>query len=251
VRGRRGVLAVIVLSAAGPARAIDWPAVWDRAKTDASSLVTVDRKPTATQLGLGVATLALLAASDSHASAEAQRHLPGSLVHLQSGGTQGAANLVALGMIGEGLLSSDRRGTIGGLTLLEGDVLLDLVLQASKRAFGRVRPDRPHAGDFFRDGDSPPTTHAAHAFLIAAALDAAVDRPVWRWVFYPLAAGVALERLQQGVHFPTDATVGGVLGWWIGHRLAVAHELAPRPGSARVGVAPVRGGAIVTVGWSR
>ncbi|HUK11679.1 MAG TPA: phosphatase PAP2 family protein [Thermoanaerobaculaceae bacterium] len=251
MRGWCGFLAVIALGAVSPAQAIDWPAVRDRTRTDTSSLVTIDRKPTATQLGLGAAALALLAATDAHVSDEAQRHLPGSLVHLQSGGTQGAANLVALGMVGEGLLLSDRRGTVGGLTLLEGDVLLDLVLQASKRAFGRVRPDRTQAGDFFRGGDSFPSSHAAHAFLIAAALDAAVDRPAWRWVFYPLAGGVALERLQQGVHFPTDVAVGGLLGWWIGHRLAVAHELVPRPGGARVGLLPVRGGAIVTVGWSR
>jgi membrane-associated phospholipid phosphatase len=250
MRGRVNYLILALVATSAPATAGLWPAVWDQAKTDAASLVTIDRPPSATELGLGLAALGVLAVEDKHFASQGQRHLPESLVHLQSGGTAGTANVVSLGLIAEGLALGDRRGTIGGLTLIEGDILLDLVLQGSKSAFGRIRPNRANAGEFFKGGDSFPSSHAAHAFLIAAVLDAAVDRPAWRWVFYPLATGVALERLQQGVHFPTDVAVGGLLGWWIGHRLSVAHELVERPGAPHVSVSPAKGGGVVTVNWS-
>ena len=129
-------------------------------------------------------------------------------------------------------------------------MLLDLVLNASKSVFGRARPNQPNAGDWRTGGNSFPSSHAANAFMIAAVLHATVDRPAWRWVFYPLASGVALARIQEGVHFPTDVVAGGLLGWWIGHRLSVAHDLVEHPGQPDVALVPVKGGGYLVASFS-
>ncbi len=226
------------------------PAVVEQSKRDATALVTVDNPPSVAQAAFGVALFAALAASDMHLSEQGQAHLPEWLGRLTSGGSTGTPSLFAGALVAEGLQLGDRRGTIGGLTLVEGNILLDLALKASKSAFGRVRPNRPDAGNWRSGGDSFPSSHAAHAFMIAAVLDATVDRPTWRWVFYALASGVALARIQEAVHFPTDAVAGGLLGWWIGHRLSVAHDLVERPGSTRIACVPVRGGGYVAASLS-
>jgi len=192
---------------------------------------------------VGAASFAALLATDVHLSAQGQEHLPDWLGRFTSGGSTGTPNVFAVSLVAEGLLFGDRRGTVGGLTLIEGNILLDLTLKVSKSAFGRVRPNQPDAGRWFAGGDSFPSRHAAHAFMIAAVLDAAVDRPSWRWGFHPLASGVAPARIQEGVHLPTDVVAGGALGWWIGHRLSVAHGLVGRPGRARFAVVLPSGAA--------
>ncbi len=214
----------------------------DQAARDATALVTVDHPPTATQTALGIALFAALAAADRHLAAQGQEHLPAWQNDFTSGGNTGTPNLFAAALLAEGLALGDRRGTVGALTLVEGNIILDLTLKAAKSAFGRARPNQPDAGDWRAGGDSFPSSHAAHAFMIAAVLDATADRPALRWVLYPLATGVALARVHEGVHFPTDVAVGGLLGWWVGHRLSVAHDLARPPGKLRVGWVPVRGG---------
>ncbi|MBZ5589234.1 MAG: phosphatase PAP2 family protein [Acidobacteriia bacterium] len=247
---RRVPITLLILLAALPSAGEVVPSIFGQVKRDATALVTIDNPPSGAQAALGVVLFAALAASDVHLSEEGPEHLPERLGRFTSGGSTGTPNLFAGALVAEGLLFGDRRGTIGGLTLVEGNILLDLTLKVSKSSFGRVRPNRPDAGRWFAGGDSFPSSHAAHAFMIAAVLDATVDRPAWRWVFYPLASGVALARIQEGVHFPTDVVAGGLLGWWIGHRLSVAHDLVERPGSPRIACVPVRGGGFVAVSFS-
>jgi membrane-associated phospholipid phosphatase len=249
---RRGVAALVtvVVLAAAPAPAQVWPSIWSQAKRDATSLFTVDRPPSATELGVGLAALGLLAANDEHLATEGQRHLPGWLDQLNHGGEVRAANAVSAALLAGGLIFRERSGVMGGLTLLEGNFVLNFILDASKNAFGRLRPNQPNGGDFLASGDSFPSSHAAHAFMIAAVLDATVDRPAWRWVFYPLASGVALARVQGGVHFPTDVVVGGLLGWWVGHRLSVAHNLGTDTLASHVALVPIKGGAVLTASFA-
>ncbi len=244
---RHATLVVLVLVATRSFAGDLIPQVTGQARRDASALVTVDNPPSGYQAALAVALFAALAAGDRHLSAESQSHLPGWVDRFTSGGNAGTPSLFAGALVAEGLILGDHRGTIGGLTLVEGNILLDLALKASKSAFGRVRPNRHEAGNWRDGGDSFPSSHAAHAFMIAAVLDATVDRPAFRWVVYPLASGVALARLHEGVHFPTDVVAGGLLGWWIGHRLSVAHDLVEASGGIRIGLAPIPGGGYLTM----
>lgn len=214
---------------------------------DLNALVTVDNGPSTGEVAAALASLTAVAVFDHELQRSGEGRLPDGLEHLEPGGRVAAANAVAATLALGGLTVGNRRVMVGGLTLLEGNILLGLALDASKHAFGRARPHEAHAGDLRQGGDSMPSSHAAHAFLIAAVLDATFDTPAVRWPAYALASGVALERIQEGVHFPTDVIVGGALGWWIGHRLAVSHELRTGTGRFRVAWLPVAGGGGVVV----
>ncbi|HLE61126.1 MAG TPA: phosphatase PAP2 family protein [Thermoanaerobaculaceae bacterium] len=242
--------AAILVVLAAQAQGQVLPAVVEQLKRDATSLVTVDKPPTSSQLAIGLGLVALAAAADSHLVDQGREHLPAWIDNFKTGGAAGSTNTVAASLIAGGLVLGDRRVTTGGLTLLEGNLLLGVVVQLSKNAFGRVRPNHPDAGRWFAGGDSFPSSHAAHAFLIASVLDATIDRPAWRWVIYPLATGVALQRIHEGVHYPTDVLAGGLLGWWIGHRLSVSHELVERPHKVVVSWAPVPGGGCIVASIS-
>ena len=55
-----------------------------------------------------------------------------------------------------------------------------------------------------------PSGHASNAFMVAALLAEWVRRK--RYVFYGVAAFVALSRIYLGVHYPSDVIVGACLG---------------------------------------
>jgi membrane-associated phospholipid phosphatase len=245
VRSAATAAVVVVLALGVQGQAGVLPAAVNQLKRDATALVTVDKPPTTGQLALGLGLVALAAAADSHLVDQGREHLPGWVDNFKTGGAAGSANTIAASLIAGGLLFGDHRVSTGGLTLLEGNLLLGVVVQLSKNAFGRVRPNHPGPDRWFAGGDSFPSSHAAHAFLIASVLDATIDRPAWRWVLYPLATGVALDRIHEGVHYPTDVVVGGLLGWWIGHRLSVSHELVERPHRVAFSWAPLPGGAFI------
>jgi membrane-associated phospholipid phosphatase len=245
MRSTAAVAVIVGFALAAHAEAKVLPAVVDQLKRDATALVTIDKPPTTGQLALGLGLAALLAAGDSHLVDRGRAHLPGWVDNLKTGGATGSANTLAVSLIGGGLIFGDHRVSNGGLTLLEGNLLLGVVVQLSKDAFGRVRPNHLGPGRWFAGGDSFPSSHAAHAFLIASVLDATIDRPAWRWVLYPLAAGVTLDRIHEGVHYPTDVLAGGLLGWWIGHRLSVSHGLVERPQKVAVSWSPLPGGGCI------
>jgi membrane-associated phospholipid phosphatase len=241
---------LLVLAATSATAAGVLPSVVSQLERDAAALVTVDDPPATRTLALGLASFGVLAVNDTHLARAGQDHLPSWVGRFEPGGRVAATNAVAASLVAEGLLLRDRRGTIGGLTLAEGNIILGVMLSLSKSAFGRVRPNRPEAGDWRKGGDSFPSSHAAHAFLVASVLDATLDRPAWRWAIYSLASGVALARVQEGVHFPTDVAAGGLLGWWIGHRLSIAHDLVERPGKPHLSWVPLKGGGCLVASFS-
>lgn len=224
------------------------PAAVRRLRLDLGALVTVNHPPTALETALGAALFVAVASDDSGLAATGRNHLPDELRHVESWGRVGAANTVGMTLVVGGFIAGRRRGWVGGLTLLEGNVLLGFALDLSKRGFGRARPFEPHAGRLRRGGQSFPSSHAAHAFLAATVLDATLHRTGWRWVLYPAASAVALSRVQAGVHFPTDVIAGGMLGWWIGHRLCVAHHMIDGArAQTALTVLPTNGGMLLLV----
>jgi membrane-associated phospholipid phosphatase len=84
-----------------------------------------------------------------------------------------------------------------------------------------------------------PSGHTCLAFATAASLGICVPR--WRFVFYPLAAVVAAERVAENAHYVSDVVAGAGLGtlsaylvYWSLHRPAQteveAHvEADPQP----------------------
>jgi membrane-associated phospholipid phosphatase len=204
---------------------------WAQVRRDARALVTPGIAPPAYEIVLGAGLVAVAATEDARLVACGRECLPVWIDGFKRWGTGKTANVVGAWMVAGGVTLGERRVVIGGLTLLEGNLLLGTVVDASKQAFGRVRPNHPGAGAWYSGGDSFPSSHAAHAFLIASVLDATIREPEWRWLPYAVAAGVGLQRIHEGVHYPTDVLAGGMVGWWVGHRLSVSHGLVANPDS--------------------
>jgi undecaprenyl-diphosphatase len=92
-----------------------------------------------------------------------------------------------------------------------------VVQQRIKPLFRRVRPfvNREARVVGSRPADhSFPSGHTASSFAAATAL--AFFYPRAAPLAYTMATGVALSRVHLGVHFPSDAAVGGVIGVGIG-----------------------------------
>jgi membrane-associated phospholipid phosphatase len=225
VRAKRGIgvalLAVVVAGGTG------WVlfAAWTQLRCDAGTLVTPDRPRSTERLVLGAGVVAVTATADADFVMLARHGVPPWIDGFKRWGTGKAANLIGVGMVAGGVGLGEPRIALGGLTLLEGNLLLGPVVDTLKQEFGRIRPNHAGAGAWSAGGDSFPSSHATHAFLIASVLDATLEKPEWRWVVYSVATGVGLQRLHEGVHYPTDVLAGAALGWWIGHRLAVSHGL--------------------------
>jgi undecaprenyl-diphosphatase len=119
---------------------------------------------------------------------------------------------VALAMLG------GPKGRRAGLaTALASLAATYAVQQQIKPRFRRVRPfvNREARVVGIRPADhSFPSGHTASSF--AAATTLAFFYPRAAPLAYALATGVGVSRVHLGVHFPTDAAVGGVIGVGIG-----------------------------------
>lgn len=92
-----------------------------------------------------------------------------------------------------------------------------IVQQRVKPLFRRVRPfvNREARVVGIRPSDNSfPSGHTASSFAAATAL--AFFYPKAAPLAYTVATGVAVSRVHLGVHFPSDAAVGGVIGIGIG-----------------------------------
>jgi undecaprenyl-diphosphatase len=119
---------------------------------------------------------------------------------------------VALAMIG-----GPRGRRAGMATALASLAATYIVQQRVKPMFRRVRPfvNREARVVGTRPPDhSFPSGHTASSFAAATAL--AFFYPRAAPVAYTLATGVGISRVHLGVHFPSDAAVGGAIGIGIG-----------------------------------
>ena len=106
--------------------------------------------------------------------------------------------------------------------------ITDLIVDLIKLAVPRHRPFEHQLGPSERT-HSFPSGHTATAFAGATMLAAYLPR--WRVPLYLLAVLIALSRLYNGVHYPTDVIAGTILGFAVATALLLlgAGRLRRRP----------------------
>ncbi len=115
------------------------------------------------------------------------------------------------------MLGGTKGRRAGAATAVASLAATYIVQQRVKPLFRRVRPfvNREARVVGIRPADhSFPSGHTASSFAAATAL--AFFYPRAAPVAYTVATGVAASRVHLGVHFPSDAAIGGVIGIGIG-----------------------------------
>jgi undecaprenyl-diphosphatase len=99
------------------------------------------------------------------------------------------------------------------LTVVVADVIADVLAELGKTVFDRHRPFETPLGPR-SSTHSFPSGPAATAYACATVL--ATLAPRWRGLFFLLAALIALSRVYNGLHYPTDVLAGSALGVLVG-----------------------------------
>ncbi len=112
-----------------------------------------------------------------------------------------------------------------GLLAAEAIADTQILTFALKQAVGRLTPsDIPPSGNFrdtwfkykgsVTNGGSFPSGHAASAFAVATVIAVRYRQHRWvPWAAYGAAAFIALTRLPDQAHFPSDIFMGAALGY--------------------------------------
>ncbi len=119
-------------------------------------------------------------------------------------------------MIAGGYFTHDERLMNTGIDALESSVFAGgIVTPVLKEAAGRARPIAnlgKHSFDPF-ENKSFPSGHSTSAFAIATAIAARYnDTPAVPAIAYTLATSVAIARVYDRAHFPSDVVAGALIG---------------------------------------
>jgi Capsule assembly protein Wzi/PAP2 superfamily len=111
--------------------------------------------------------------------------------------------------------------------LLSGEAAINstAVAYLFKEITQRQRPlDGNGHGDFFKGGSSFPSEHSAVAWSIASVWAHEYPGTLSQIAAYGMASAVTITRVTAKQHFPTDAVIGSVLGWYFGRQVYRAHH---------------------------
>jgi membrane-associated phospholipid phosphatase len=164
------------------------------------------------------------------------------VTHLGGGVGQDVAIALLLG----GIVSRNQRLRDTGFDALESSIwAAGVVTPLIKSAAGRARPVQEQGTyhfDPYSGSHSFPSGHATNAFALATAIAAHSDGYVVPTIAYTLASSVAIARVNDRVHFPSDVVAGALIG------RAVAKSLTARHRALRhVMIVPTRDGVAFSV----
>lgn len=201
---------------------------------DAKSLATAplhwDRTEW-TRFGEGSVAVLALYATDKQTSDYSQRHRSSSTNQfakdLTPFGGHRALQLSVL-MIAAGAGVHDPTLRDAGRDSLESELLAaGVVTPLLKFAIGRARPNRNVGSHSFhpfdKTFDSFPSGHATNAFAFATAIAGHYDGWVVPTIVYTLASGVAVSRVNDHVHFPSDVLAGALIGHAVAKGILARH----------------------------
>jgi membrane-associated phospholipid phosphatase len=111
--------------------------------------------------------------------------------------------------------------------LLSGEAALNAagVVFALREIAQRERPYQGNGhGNFFAGGSSFPSIHSTIAWSVASVW--AHEYPGWfsQMAAYGLASAITVTRVTAKQHFPSDAIIGSVLGWYFARQVYRAHH---------------------------
>jgi len=102
-----------------------------------------------------------------------------------------------------------------------------IVTPLLKSAFGRARPIQNQGSHSFhpfdKNFDSFPSGHATNAFAFATAVAGHYDGWVVSTIVYTVASGVAVSRVNDHVHFPSDVVAGALIGHAVAKGILARH----------------------------
>jgi len=184
-----------------------------------------------TRFGEGVALILAVHSVDHRLLRDAQRIGHDQFFHDVTPFGGGRGEEVTFVMIGAGWLTRDQRMLNAGVDALESSTFSSFVTKARKKIARRERPNHS-------DNQSFPSGHATNAFALATAIASDYrDKPVVPIIAYALATSVAVARVHDNVHFPSDVVAGALIG------RATAKSITAR--HASVTIIPVRRGVAV------
>jgi membrane-associated phospholipid phosphatase len=112
--------------------------------------------------------------------------------------------------------SDDRVGERETTAMVEAGAFSAVTAVLAKQLVGHVRPDHSaDANQWFKGGDSFPSTHVSVAFAVGTVLaESGNDELRWvrRALGYGLGIGTAYVRMQGNAHWLSDCVAGAALG---------------------------------------
>jgi membrane-associated phospholipid phosphatase len=200
---------------------------------DASALVTAPFSWNAadrTRAAGAVLLVGGLMVFDDRIAAESQERRS-SLTNSISKATTGLGSVDAFylsgGLIASGFAFHDSHLTLMGREAIEASVFSGLISNALKPVFGRVRPALAGNQTTFEPGSgnySFPSGHATEAFAVASVIAARSPGWVVPTLAYTAASLVALDRINDRAHFPSDVAAGAAIGVVVGRFIVHRHE---------------------------
>ncbi|MGZ4809223.1 MAG: phosphatase PAP2 family protein [Thermoanaerobaculia bacterium] len=153
---------------------------------------------------------------------------------------------VGIALLLGGVVARNERLRDTGFDALESSMwAAGVVTPILKRTAGRYRPIQEHGTYSFKpfsNAESFPSGHATNAFALATAIAAHSDGYLVPTIAYTLATSVAIARVNDRVHFPSDVVAGALIG------RAVAKSITSRHRALKhVMIVPAKGGWAVAV----
>lgn len=134
-------------------------------------------------------------------------------------------------MITVGALTHQTATRDAGRDSLEAELwAAGVVTPLLKRAFGRSRPSQGqgarsfHAFSANSHYESFPSGHATNVFAFATAVAGHYDNWIVPTIVYTVASSVALSRVNDRAHFPSDVLAGALIGRAVAKGIVARHK---------------------------
>jgi membrane-associated phospholipid phosphatase len=132
------------------------------------------------------------------------------------------------------------------------------LVTAAKYIVKRPLP-RTYAGDpsLMKRPEGYRSFYSGHTSLVFAGLSATAmtirlrhGEQTWPWIVTALVgSSVAIERVADGRHFPTDVLAGAIMGTAVGIVVPWLHSRDPSPGAGKTAAHAPQGGGGFILGW--